>query len=210
MKKQESKCTVDKKPDDCENCNENNEVLPENENCSSGKSADKTSVESALIEILNSQIQSVNEELNQTNQQLKKETMRADDMNTFAKRLQADFDNYKRRTNENNKKLREDGMVDVLEKVIPILDVIDQALKLITDEKVVEGVNMIARQIKDMLNSFNVTEICALDEEFDPNLHNAVARVENSEKSNKVVEVFRSGYRLGDRIIRHSVVAVAM
>ena len=62
-----------------------------------------------------------------------------------------------------------------------------------------------------MLATFNVTEIPALGEQFDPNLHNAVmqVKVKDADKANMIIEVMQKGYRMGDRIIRHSVVKVA-
>ena len=70
---------------------------------------------------------------------------------------------------------------------------------------------MIYRKITDMLASINVTEIPALGEQFDPNLHNAIqqVKVKDPTKVNMVVEVYQKGYRMGDRVIRHSVVTVA-
>ena len=125
--------------------------------------------------------------------------------------MQADFDNYRKRVNENNKKLKEDGVCVVLEKLIPELDVLKQAIQSITDERVAEGVKMIYRQILDILTAFGVEEIPALGMQFDPNLHNAVMNVKTTDPSklNMVVEVFNKGYKLGDRILRHSVVKVA-
>ncbi len=140
-----------------------------------------------------------------------KEKNRSEELSNLVNRMQADFDNYRKRNAELNKKQKEDGMVAVIEKVVPVLDVMKQAISMITDEKVAEGVKMIYRQINEMLASFGVTEIPALGEQFDPNLHNAImqVKVKDADKVNMVVEVFQKGYRMGDRIIRHSVVKVA-
>ena len=140
-----------------------------------------------------------------------KEKTRSEELGNLVTRMQADFDNYRKRNAELNKKQKEDGIVSVIEKVVPVLDVLKQAIAMITDEKVAEGVKMIYRQITEMLTSFGVTEIPALGEQFDPNLHNAImqVKVKDADKVNMVVEVFQKGYRMGDRIIRHSVVKVA-
>ena len=140
-----------------------------------------------------------------------KEKSRSEELGNLVTRMQADFDNYRKRNAELNKKQKEDGMVSVIEKVVPVLDVLKQAVAMITDEKVAEGVKMIYRQITEMLTGFGVTEIPALGEQFDPNLHNAImqVKVKDADKVNMVVEVFQKGYRMGDRIIRHSVVKVA-
>lgn len=140
-----------------------------------------------------------------------KEKSRSEELSNLVNRMQADFDNYRKRVNEANKKLKEDGICIVFEKFIPELDVLKQAIKTIPDEKVAEGVKMIYRQILDIMTSFGVEEIPALGEQFDPNLHNAVMQVKTTDptKVNVIVEVFNKGYRLGDRILRHSVVKVA-
>lgn len=140
-----------------------------------------------------------------------KEKNRSEELANLVNRMQADFDNYRKRNAELNKKQKEDGIVAVIEKLVPVLDVMKQAISMITDEKVAEGVKMIYRQINEMLASFGVTEIPALGEQFDPNLHNAImqVKVKDADKVNMVVEVFQKGYRMGDRIIRHSVVKVA-
>lgn len=140
-----------------------------------------------------------------------RETARAKDINGMYVRLQADFDNYRKRTNEQLKKAKGDGIADAMTKVILALDVIGQALQMITDEKVAEGVRMIERQLCDVLAGFGVTEIPALGKPFDPELHNAILQVEaeKPEAAGKVIEVFQKGYAMGDRILRHSVVKVA-
>ena len=140
-----------------------------------------------------------------------KEKTRSEELSNLVNRMQADFDNYRKRNADINKKQKEDGMVVVIEKVIPVLDVLKQAISMITDEKVAEGVKMIYRQITEMLAAFGVAEIPALGEQFDPNLHNAImqVKVKDPDKVNTIVEVFQKGYRMGDRIIRHSVVKVA-
>lgn len=140
-----------------------------------------------------------------------KERNRSEELAHLVDRMQADFDNYRKRNTEQNKKQKEDGIVAVIEKVVPVLDDMKRAIALITDEKIADGVKMIYRQLSEMLSSFGVTEIPALGEQFDPNLHNAImqVKVKDADKINMVVEVFQKGYRMGDRIIRHSVVKVA-
>lgn len=140
-----------------------------------------------------------------------KEKSRSEELANLVNRMQADFDNYRKRMNDTNKKLKEDGICAVLEKLIPELDVLKQAIQSISDAKVQEGVKMIYRQILDILTAFGVEEIPALGTQFDPNIHNAVMQVKTTDptKVNMVIEVFNKGYRMGDRILRHSVVKVA-
>ena len=157
------------------------------------------------------QIAELEEKLKKAEAELDKSFEKMKDINTMYVRLQADFDNYKKRTAEQLKNARGEGIADAMMKVIPIVDVIGNALKMITDEKVAEGVNMINRQLNDTLAAFGVEELQALGKPFDPALHNAILRVpaEKPEMSGCVIEVFQKGYRMGDKILRHSVVKVA-
>lgn len=138
------------------------------------------------------------------------ERARADEMTNHAKRVQAEFDNYRRRTLDNAKKVRDDATGDVLIKIVPVLDVIEQALKMIDDEKVAKGVKMIEDEITKLLASYNVTEIEAEGKDFDPKYHEAImqAPAEKEELCDTVKEVFQKGYKMGDRVIRPARVIV--
>ena len=86
------------------------------------------------------------------------------------------------------------------------------ALAMIKDESVAEGVAMVKRELEKAMAAFGVTEIKALGKPFDPAYHEAILKVpcgQDSEMSGKVTEVFRKGYAIGDRVLRHSVVKVA-
>lgn len=138
------------------------------------------------------------------------ERARADEMTNHAKRVQAEFDNYRRRTLDNAKKVRDDATGDVLIKIVPVLDVVEQALKMIDDEKVAKGVKMIEDEITKLLASYNVTEIEAEGKDFDPKYHEAImqAPAEKEELCDTVKEVFQKGYKMGDRVIRPARVIV--
>ena len=140
-----------------------------------------------------------------------KERNRSEELANLVNRMQADFDNYRKRNAELNRKQKEDGMVAVIEKIVPVLDVLKQAISMITDEKVAEGVKMIYRQITELLGQFGVTEIPALGLPFDPTVHNAImqVKVKDADKVGLVVEVFNKGYRMGERLLRPSIVKVA-
>lgn len=160
--------------------------------------------------VIQSQISNLNQQLSVAQAIANKEKSRSEELNNLTSRLQADFDNYRKRTAENAKKLKEDGIVDVVEKVIPLLDTFKQAILLTTDEAVMKGLKMIYKQFNDMLSALGITEIEALGKEFDPNLHNAIMQVKVKDPANIniIVEVFQKGFKMGDRIIRHSVVKV--
>ena len=162
-------------------------------------------------EAINAQLAGLTQQLQIAQTVAMKEKSRSEELGNLVSRMQADFDNYRKRTNELNKRTKEEGVVEVVEKLLPILDNLRLAIQAIDDESISEGIKMIYRQITDMLATFNVTEISALGEQFDPNLHNAVmqVKVKDADKANMIIEVMQKGFRMGDRIIRHSVVKVA-
>lgn len=138
-----------------------------------------------------------------------KQRKRADEMTSHAQRIQAEFDNYRKRTNETNKRVRQDGMIEVLEKILPVLDAIEQAKAMITDENTLSGIQIIDRQLGELLGGLSVERIDALGKEFDPNLHNAVMEEDvPDEMKGKVTKVYQQGYKMGERILRHAVVIV--
>lgn len=138
------------------------------------------------------------------------ESKRAREMTDMAQRLQAEFDNYRKRTVENSHKAKEDATADVIKKIIPVLDVVGQALTMITDEKVKQGVAMIEDEIVKLMKSYGVEEIEASGKEFDPKIHEAImqAPAATDEERDKVKEVFQKGYSMGDRILRPARVIV--
>lgn len=127
-------------------------------------------------------------------------------------RLMADFQNYKRRS----EKEKADVYAYANEKiVVQLLDVIDNFERALdckdTAEKgFAEGMEMIFKQLKDVLKNSNVEEIEALGLDFDPNFHNAVMMEDTDEyESGKVSAVLQKGYTLNGRVIRASMVKVA-
>ncbi len=126
------------------------------------------------------------------------------DMTDLAQRVQAEFDNYRRRTIENNARLKTDACAEVITKILPVADVIDQALTLIEDENVKKGVSMIKDEVLKIFASFSVAEIEAEGCEFDPRVHEAVMQMpaEKEEDKDKIKQVFQKGYKMGDKVLR--------
>ena len=129
-------------------------------------------------------------------------------------RLFAEFDNFRKRT-EKEKAARYDmGARDVIEKVLPVLDSFELALKTLPEgeEKTpfAEGMEKIHKQFLKTLEDAGVTPIDAVGKEFDPNFHNAVLHVEDEEVGdNIVVEELQKGYLYKDHVVRYSMVKVA-
>lgn len=131
------------------------------------------------------------------------------------KRLYAEFDNYQKRTQKEKDARYADAVIDTVGAFLEIADNLDRAVAIEVNseesQKVLDGVALVKKQMTDTLTKLNVTEIKALGEEFDPNIHNAVMHVEDeSVTDNTVVEEFLKGYIYkNERVVRHSMVKVA-
>jgi len=128
-------------------------------------------------------------------------------------RLMAEFDNFKKRSVKEREDLFTFVVCDVINGFLPILDNLDRAIvaSAETEEKgLLDGVKLVQKQFIDTLTAIGVEEIKSVGEAFDPELHNAVMHVEDSEVGeNIVVEEFMKGYSFKGRVIRHSMVKSA-
>ncbi len=125
-------------------------------------------------------------------------------------RLLAEYDNYRKRTAKEKESIYPEAKVSVISSFLPVLDNLERALQSAGDDPVYEGVKMISKQFYEVLKSIGVEEIKAVGEAFDPNFHNAVMHIEDEEYGEgEIVEEFQKGYKLGDRIVRYSMVKVA-
>ena len=128
-------------------------------------------------------------------------------------RLQADFENFRRRTNTEKEQLSTFVTANVVSKFLKVLDNFERAEasaeKGDNVEAIVEGMKKIRRQFEDVFKDLKVVEIEAQNAKFDPNIHEAVMRGHNPELEDEIVDmVFEKGYKLGDKVIRHSKVRV--
>jgi molecular chaperone GrpE len=128
-------------------------------------------------------------------------------------RTAADFANYKRRTDEERNAVGEFGKAVLISKLLGVLDDFDRALESVPEEAHegwVEGIRLVERKLRGVLESEGVTQIEALGQPFDPNLHEAVVYEETTEyPDNLVTAELQRGYRLRDRVIRPALVKVA-
>lgn len=126
-------------------------------------------------------------------------------------RLAAEYDNYRRRTTKEKESIWNDAKADAASAFLPVYDNLERALKQETaDEAYKKGVEMTMTQLRSVLEKLGITEIPALGQPFDPTLHNAVMHVEDERLGeNTVAEVFQAGFKLGDKVIRFSMVKVA-
>ena len=135
------------------------------------------------------------------------------ELNNRLMRLQADFDNFRRRTQGEKEQLSGFVTAGVVGKFLKVLDNFERAEasaeKTSDFESLLTGLKQIRRQFEDAFKELGVEEIVAQDAKFDPNLHEAVMRGQNPEMEDETIDmVFEKGYKLKDRVIRHSKVRV--
>ena len=134
-----------------------------------------------------------------------------DELTDRYKRVLAEFENFKKRSQKERESLYNSILSDVVEVMLPVLDNLENAEKVETsDENYKQGIELVLKQFKDVLKSKGVEEIPALGETFDPELHEAVSSVQDDSKGEKeIVQEYRKGYKIGHKVIRHSMVVVA-
>lgn len=145
------------------------------------------------------------------NDDLVEQKKKADEYFEHLKRNMADFDNFKKRITKEKDIMHDVVTSDVLVAILPVIDNFESAIVTeCSDTSFKNGMEMIYTQLKEAVKKLGIEEIKSLGETFDPNLHEAVMHIEDSNYSDKeVIEVFRKGYKVGDKVIRHSMVKVA-
>lgn len=127
----------------------------------------------------------------------------------IAQRVKAEYENYRKRTQEEVKQLFFDGASCILGDLLDLIDNFDRALSVITEGKDKEGVVLIKKQLDAILQKYNVEEIQAIGKPFNPDLHNAVLQVEQEGECGQIVEVLQKGYIRQGKVLRYSMVKVA-
>lgn len=126
----------------------------------------------------------------------------------LTQRLQADFDNYRKRNNSIAEDMKLLGQSIVIEKLLTVLDNCDLARKYIQDQSALTGFNMMENQILTALAGFGLKEVETDGKEFDAKVMQAVERVKDEQNAGKVVEVLAKGYLLNDKLLRPASVKV--
>lgn len=153
------------------------------------------------------------EEAQDTEKKDKKDAL-IDELTDRYKRLLAEFDNYKKRTEREKSAMYEVGAKDALEKILPVVDNFERGFQTVTEEDkedaFVVGMEKTYKQMIQALENLGVTAIDAMGLEFDPNFHNAVMHTEDDSVGESViVEEFQKGYKYKDSVLRYSMVKVA-
>lgn len=134
-----------------------------------------------------------------------------DEQEDRLKRLMAEFDNFKKRSSKEREGLYNSLVSDIFSSLLPVIDNLEKAVEAKTeDEAYKQGVELVLKQFKDVLSANGVEEIETVGQVFDPELHEAVASVTDKTLGEKVIkEEYRKGYKIGSKVIRHSMVVVA-
>ncbi len=146
-------------------------------------------------------------ELEEKNEQLK-------ELEDKYLRLFAEFENYKKRVSKEKNDLINTASENILNAILPVLDDFDRAKKLSDDknspEHFTEGVSLVYDKLFSILGSRGLEKMNSLDQEFDPEQHEAVAEVpvEDESKKGKIIDVIENGYKLNGKIIRYPKVVV--
>ena len=134
-----------------------------------------------------------------------------DDLDDRYKRLFAEFENYKKRSQKERDSIY--GMItgDVVATMLPIMDNLEKASDNKTEDTAYqEGVKLVARQFQDALKRLGLEEIETVGQKFNPEFHEAVSHIDDETKGEQeIVQEYRKGYKIGNKVVRHSMVIVA-
>lgn len=172
---------------------ETNEEIKENE-------APETSAEEPEASVDNSEFDKLKEDFDKLNNQYL--------------RLAADFDNYRKRQETERESLLKFGTENALKKLIEVLDNFERGQKALENvddcQKVKESFGLVHKQVIDTLNKLGMEEIKAEGEEFDPKFHEAVMRTPTADyPENTIINELQKGYKMGDKVLRPTLVNVA-
>lgn len=145
-------------------------------------------------------------------QKLKKKEQECEEYLDLLKRTKAEFDNYRKRTLKEREGVYDDGFIDGIKQILPVIDNLERAVAYNTseNENLLQGVQMVLKLFSDTLVKNEIEEIPAEGMKFDPHYHNAVMHIEDPQyEDNVIVEVLQKGYKYKEKIIRYSMVKVA-
>lgn len=145
------------------------------------------------------------------NSALQQKQEELDELTDRYKRVLAEFENYKKRSAKERESLYHSILSDVVSNILPVIDNLEKAVETKTkDENYKQGVELVLKQFQDVLKAQGVEEIEAVGQPFDPELHEAVSSVVDESLGEKIIkEDYRKGYKIGNKVIRHSMVVVA-
>ena len=162
-------------------------------------------------EITEEKVMSPEEYIEKLNNDLEEQKQKTDEYFERLKRNMAEFDNYKKRVTKEKESMYYVVTSDVIANILPILDNFEKALNSkCKDDEYKNGMSMIYTELVSMLDKLGVKEIETVGTTFNPEYHEAVSSVQDETKQpQEIVEVYRKGYMIGEKVIRHAMVVVA-
>ena len=159
-------------------------------------------------------IQEITEEISTPEEPANDEPSEYDKLNQQYIRLAADFDNYRKRQEQERENLLKFGTEKALSKMLEVIDNFERGAKALENvedcEKVKDSFNLIHKQVIETLQKLGLEEIDAEGQEFDPNFHDAVMQTPTSEHpEHTIINVLQKGYKMGDKVLRPALVNVA-
>ncbi|MCD8188080.1 MAG: nucleotide exchange factor GrpE [Ruminococcus sp.] len=185
---------LDELENDIPEADSETEEIPNNVDCDSGSDEDDSASEyndtAAKIEEIENALQEANDKY---------------------LRLFAEYDNYRKRTFKEKTETYNNAVSRTVESLLPVVDSFERSLETdCSDENFKNGMNMIFTQLMGIMEKLGVTEVSGVGAEFDPNVHNAISQQDETDyASGYVCMVYQKGYKLGDKLIRPAMVAVA-
>ncbi len=156
----------------------------------------------------------VEQELKKLQRYIEEEKKRNEEITVKLKYLQADFENYRKRIDREIKEIEEFSNYNLIKKLLPTLDELELAIRIAEERNekssILEGVKIAYKNLLSALETEGLRRIEALGKEFDPNLHEAVEKVQGNGERNVVIDEIRPGYLYKEHVIRPSLVKVEL
>ena len=142
--------------------------------------------------------------------QLEQKAQKTEELTDALKRLQAEFENFKKRTDKERIEFLKYAKADMISKLLPVIDTFEIALKNTNDkEKFVQGMKMIYAQVYSALEAEGLRHIKSVGKMFDPYIHEVLMKEESEKPEGTILEEFQKGYMLNDKVLRFSKVKVS-
>ena len=151
-----------------------------------------------------------NNEIENLRKELEQKNKTVEELTDTLKRLQAEFDNYRKRIDKEKTEFRKYAHAEIIAGILPIIDSFEIALKNAADsEKFIDGIKLIYAQIYSMLESQGLRPIKTDGEKFDPYKHEVLMKEESDKPEGTILEEFQKGYMLNDKVLRFSKVKIS-
>ena len=152
----------------------------------------------------------LNVELSQSNESGVKSNEEIEVYINLAKRVQADFDNYRKRNNDAIKQAKDEGIANAVKTLLPSIDAIYRAIEYTKDEDTLMGLKMVSDKFVSCLSSLGVRKYESIGKPFDASFHSAISSMEKAGVApNIVIEEIESGYMIGDKVLRYALVVIS-